>query len=143
MRQLGLSICALTVLVICTASAYKTGAPAGACEALQPKHKDYKPQTTASPFKITAKRNKDTVDVTISGSTEKFKGFLLVGRTADSEDNQGEWLPVENAKLVKCSKDNVSNRMFKGDTLNFILTQFNHHFSMCVCVKGCNYSQLK
>jgi hypothetical protein len=95
----------LAVLFVVT-GAYKTGAPNAACLTLTPKHKNWTSQTTPSPYKITAKRSGDTVDVTISGA-DKFKGFLLVGRAGKSETNVGQWLPVENAKLVKCSAENV------------------------------------
>lgn len=81
-----------------------------ACKALEPKHKDWKSQTTASPFKIDAKKNGDVVDVTISG-TEKFKGFLLVAKDASSK-NVGTWELVDKAKLLKCDNDNVSLKKF-------------------------------
>lgn len=107
----------VALLAICT-SAYKTGAPNFACKELEPKHKDWKGQTTPSPFKIEAKKNGDVVEVTITGTeTDKFKGFLLVGRDK-SNKNVGEWELVDKAKLLKCDNDNVSS---KRKSINFFL----------------------
>ena len=95
----------VALLAICT-SAYKTGAPNMACKALEPKHKDWKGQPTPTPYTIDAKKNGDTIDITITG-TEKFKGFLLVARDA-SNKNIGTFDLTEKAKLLKCDNENVS-----------------------------------
>lgn len=106
-----LSILLSVALLAVYTSAYKTGAPQMACKALEPKHKDWKGQTTPSPFKIDAKKAGETVEVTIKitdkAQAEKFKGFLLVARDA-SHKNVGTWEETEKAKLLKCDNDNVS-----------------------------------
>jgi len=90
-------------------SAHKTGAPPKACEGLEPKHKDWKAQTTSSPYKIEAKKVGDSIEVTIKitdkTQAEKFKGFILVARDV-SNKNVGTWEQVPKAKLLKCDNDN-------------------------------------
>lgn len=78
------------------------GAPLGACKHLKPKHSGATAlEASSNPFVITTDRStyssKDRVTVTIkakSGSTDTFKGFLLVARSSgDSKDNLGQFYP--------------------------------------------------
>nr|AFM85666.1 hypothetical protein [Callorhinchus milii] len=100
-----IAILALALLQWAPSVAYPTGAPEGACESMAPKHKNVSPQTSASPYSITASNSlfkaDQKVQVTITG--EPYQGLLLQAREMSKSTAVGTWeAPPNNTKPIKC-----------------------------------------